>query len=83
LKIPNSEIASPSGWIWEAINAVEPVLVVIEYNSLFGDQYAVTIPYDPQIQSYAGTPFQPLLGSFIESAVLAGNVHGVVVHANK
>jgi hypothetical protein len=33
-------------WIWDAITVVEPVLVIIEYNSFFGDQYAITIPYD-------------------------------------
>ena len=25
---------------------VNPMLVIIEYNSLFGDQHAITIPYD-------------------------------------
>ncbi len=35
-------------WIWDAINVVEPVLVIVEYNSFFGDQYAITIPYDPK-----------------------------------
>ena len=34
-------------WVWEAISCVSPVLVVIEYNSLFGSERAVTIPYDP------------------------------------
>lgn len=32
-------------WIWEAINAVQPILVVIEYNSLFGNERAITVPY--------------------------------------
>jgi hypothetical protein len=35
-------------WIWNSINAVEPVLVIVEYNSSFGDQYAITIPYEPK-----------------------------------
>lgn len=34
-------------WIWEAITVVEPVIVIIEYNSVFGCDRAVTIPYDP------------------------------------
>lgn len=34
-------------WIWEALTAVEPVLVVVEYNSVFGPERAVTVPYDP------------------------------------
>jgi hypothetical protein len=32
-------------WIWETINIVSPRIVVIEYNSLFGAEYAITIPY--------------------------------------
>ena len=32
-------------WIWEAVTA-EPAIVVVEYNSLFGPDRAVTIPYD-------------------------------------
>jgi hypothetical protein len=35
-------------WVWDSINVVEPVIVVIEYNSEFGFEHAVTIPYDPQ-----------------------------------
>jgi len=32
-------------WVWEAITAVDPALVIVEYNSLFGAHEAVTIPY--------------------------------------
>jgi hypothetical protein len=32
-------------WIWKAISEVEPALVIVEYNSLFGAYEAVTIPY--------------------------------------
>ncbi len=32
-------------WIWEAITMVDPALVIVEYNSLFGGREAVTIPY--------------------------------------
>ena len=34
-------------WIWEAIDAIEPSIVVIEYNHLFGASDAVTVPYRP------------------------------------
>lgn len=34
-------------WIWAALEAVEPRLVVVEYNSAFGPDHAVTVPYDP------------------------------------
>jgi len=33
-------------WVWEQISVVDPVIVVIEYNSLFGATYPVTTPYD-------------------------------------
>jgi hypothetical protein len=34
-------------WIWEAIDVVDPSIVVVEYNSRFGPERAVTVPYDP------------------------------------
>lgn len=33
-------------WIWKAISVVNPVIVVIEYNSVFGPDRAVTVPYN-------------------------------------
>jgi len=35
-------------WIWDAIDSVNPVLVIAEYNSVFGSDFAITIPYDLQ-----------------------------------
>ena len=35
-------------WVWEAIDAVTPALVIVEYNSRFGAERAVTVPYDPK-----------------------------------
>lgn len=32
-------------WIWEAINAVNPVIVIVEYNYRLGINSSVTIPY--------------------------------------
>lgn len=37
-------------WVWERIEAVNPMIVVAEYNSTFGARHAVTIPYDPTFQ---------------------------------
>jgi hypothetical protein len=34
-------------WVWEAITAVAPRIVVTEYNARFGAKRAVTVPYDP------------------------------------
>jgi hypothetical protein len=37
-------------WVWESIDIVNPIIVVCEYNSIFGAEHAVTIPYDPAFQ---------------------------------
>jgi hypothetical protein len=34
-------------WVWEAIDSVTPVIVTVEYNSVFGAEHAITVPYDP------------------------------------
>lgn len=34
-------------WVWKAITCVRPQIVVAEYNSVFGPDRAVTIPYQP------------------------------------
>lgn len=32
-------------WIWEAINCISPRIVILEYNSHFSDEFAITVPY--------------------------------------
>jgi len=34
-------------WVWEAIKVITPIIIIIEYNTVFGIDRAVTIPYDP------------------------------------
>jgi hypothetical protein len=33
-------------WIWRAIDVISPRVVVCEYNAVFGDRHAITVPYD-------------------------------------
>lgn len=35
-------------WVWQAIDAVSPRIVICEYNGNFGPAAEVTIPYDPE-----------------------------------
>jgi hypothetical protein len=37
-------------WVWDAIDVINPVIVVIEYNHRFGSELAVTIPYDEKFR---------------------------------
>jgi len=32
-------------WVWKAINAIDPAIVIVEYNAVYGPDAAVTIPY--------------------------------------
>jgi hypothetical protein len=34
-------------WVLDAITIIQPRIIICEYNSVFGSQRAVTIPYDP------------------------------------
>ena len=33
-------------WVWKAINVINPVIVIVEYNSVFGYENPWTVPYD-------------------------------------
>jgi hypothetical protein len=33
-------------WIWEKIDVINPVIVILEYNSVFGIDRTITVPYD-------------------------------------
>jgi hypothetical protein len=34
-------------WVWENIHRVNPIIVVTEYNAVFGDLHPISVPYDP------------------------------------
>ncbi|GGW63355.1 hypothetical protein [Alishewanella tabrizica] len=35
-------------WVWQAIDVVNPVIVAVEWNSIFGSEAPISIPYDPK-----------------------------------
>lgn len=39
-------------WVWQAIECVKPSIVIVEYNSLWGYQRAITVPYEPDFQRF-------------------------------
>jgi len=39
-------------WVWEAIECITPRLVIVEYNSSFGNEQGVTVPYTPEFNAY-------------------------------
>jgi hypothetical protein len=43
-------------WIWEALTASTPRIVVIEYNALLGPERSVVVPYDPDFDRHRLEP---------------------------
>ncbi len=43
-------------WVWKAITCVQPQIVVMEYNAVFGSERAVTVPYDPAFVRHQAHP---------------------------
>jgi hypothetical protein len=39
-------------WVWDKIDIVQPAIVIVEYNSIFGPDLAVTVPYDPKFDRH-------------------------------
>jgi hypothetical protein len=39
-------------WVWRAMTACDPLLIVAEYNPLFGPDVAVTVEYDPEFDRH-------------------------------
>lgn len=37
-------------WVWERISVVNPVIVVVEWNSVFGSKHPVSVPYNTTFQ---------------------------------
>ena len=63
-------------WIWKALSVVEPLIMIVEYNSVFGKERAITVPYKADFvrdtahhsHLYAGAS----LGALCELADLKG-----------
>ena len=43
-------------WVLEAIDAVSPAILIVEYNYRFGADRAVVVPYDPAFERARPTP---------------------------
>jgi hypothetical protein len=37
-------------WVWQAIDVVNPAIVICEYNAVLGDRLALTVPYQSDFQ---------------------------------
>lgn len=66
-------------WVWEAIDNVVADIVIMEYNAYFGNERAITIPYDPAFDAfrahYSRLYFGASLPALIHLAQAKGYFH--------
>jgi hypothetical protein len=66
-------------WVWEAIESVDPVITICEYNAVLGDRYPIVVPYDPAF-THARPNYHNLYGGcFNRGPAITGNAQGVRV----
>ena len=63
-------------WVWKSIDVINPRIVIIEYNANFGNDKAVTIPYDPFFKRSTAHYSMIYAGSSLKALCLLGNQKG-------
>jgi len=63
-------------WIWDAITVVQPRIVICEYNSVFGKDRAVTIPYEPSFNRTKAHYSNLYFGCSLKALCLLANRKG-------
>lgn len=63
-------------WVWKAIDAVNPVIVVAEYNYRFGGERAVTVPYDENFDRERAHPSKIYYGASLKALCLLAKSKG-------
>ena len=71
-------------WVWKAISCVQADIVICEYNSRFGSERAVTIPYDPNFYRTEAHSSNLYFGASIRALTLLGQQKGyAIVYGNE
>lgn len=65
-------------WVWAAIDAIQPVIVVVEYNAVFGPVRSVTVPYDPEFRREKAHYSYVYAGASLRALVKLGQKKGYV-----
>ena len=65
-------------WVWEAITCISPAIVIIEYNSRFGAEKAVTIPYQENFTRIQAHYSMLYYGASLRALYLLGQKKGYV-----
>ena len=63
-------------WVWQALDVVQPAIVVCEYNAVLGDNYSLTIPYKPDFQRTEAHHSNLYFGASIRALINLGKEKG-------
>jgi hypothetical protein len=63
-------------WVWQAIDAVSPAIVVCEYNAVFGDLHPVTVPYRADFQRTRAHHSNLYFGASLRALIELGQEKG-------
>jgi hypothetical protein len=65
-------------WIWQAIDVINPIIVIVEYNARFGHELAVTVPYNENFDRAKAHPSQFYHGASLRALCLLAERKGYV-----
>jgi len=63
-------------WVWKSIEVVNPIIVIVEYNSVFGDDRAITVPYYPSFNRTRAHYSNLFFGASLKALVQLGELKG-------
>ncbi len=66
-------------WVWKAVEAVNPRVVVIEYNGVFGSEHSVTLKYDPAFDRFRAGHDSLCFGASLAALTKLGHEKGYVL----
>jgi hypothetical protein len=66
-------------WVWEALDAVTPLIVGVEYNSVFGPDRSVVVPYDASFYRTRAHPSNLYWGASIAALANLARRRGYVL----
>lgn len=63
-------------WVWEKLDVIDPSIVICEYNAVFGDVHAISVPYDPKFDRTTAHSSNLYWGSSIRALEHLANQKG-------
>ncbi len=61
-------------WVWKSIEVVNPIIVIVEYNSVFGMDRAITVPYNPSFDRTEAHYTNLYFGASLKALVQLGEM---------